>query len=208
MESMLIIVAGGSASGKTTVVKKLMDNLKQDDVGIICLDNYYKDQSNMTMEERKQTNYDHPTSFDMDLLYKDLKSLLNGKTIKEPVYDFVCHNRKENDYIVIEPKKVIILEGILALYDKKIRDLASLKIYVECDDDIRFIRRLERDTIERGRTAKFVIKQYLETVKPSHESYVNPTKRYADIIIPNDTSHAVALQVILSRIKDMLRGNL
>lgn len=207
METMLIIVAGGSASGKTTVVKNLMSGLDINEVGIISLDNYYNDQSNLSMDERKQTNYDHPDSFDMDLLYIQLKELLAGKDIKEPVYDFVNHNRKENEYILISPKKVIILEGILALYDKKIRDLANLKIYVECDDDIRFIRRLERDMVERGRTGKFVIKQYLETVKPSHEAYVNPTKRYADIIIPNDKSHDVALEVILSRINDILRGN-
>ena len=207
METMLIIVAGGSASGKTTVVKNLMSRLNINEVGIISLDNYYNDQSNLSMDERKQTNYDHPDSFDMDLLYIQLKELLAGKDIKEPVYDFVNHNRKENEYILISPKKVIILEGILALYDKKIRDLANLKIYVECDDDIRFIRRLERDMVERGRTGKFVIKQYLETVKPSHEAYVNPTKRYADIIIPNDKSHDVALEVILSRINDILRGN-
>ena len=207
METMLIIVAGGSASGKTTVVKNLMSRLDINEVGIISLDNYYNDQSNLSMDERKQTNYDHPDSFDIDLLYIQLKELLAGKDIKEPVYDFVNHNRKENEYILISPKKVIILEGILALYDKKIRDLANLKIYVECDDDIRFIRRLERDMVERGRTGKFVIKQYLETVKPSHEAYVNPTKRYADIIIPNDKSHDVALEVILSRINDILRGN-
>lgn len=207
METMLIIVAGGSASGKTTVVKNLMSRLDINEVGIISLDNYYNDQSNLSMDERKQTNYDHPDSFDMDLLYIQLKELLAGKDIKEPVYDFVNHNRKENEYILISPKKVIILEGILTLYDKKIRDLANLKIYVECDDDIRFIRRLERDMVERGRTGKFVIKQYLETVKPSHEAYVNPTKRYADIIIPNDKSHDVALEVILSRINDILRGN-
>lgn len=207
METMLIIVAGGSASGKTTVVKNLMSRLDINEVGIISLDNYYNDQSDLSMDERKQTNYDHPDSFDMDLLYIQLKELLAGKDIKEPVYDFVNHNRKENEYILISPKKVIILEGILALYDKKIRDLSNLKIYVECDDDIRFIRRLERDMVERGRTGKFVIKQYLETVKPSHEAYVNPTKRYADIIIPNDKSHDVALEVILSRINDILRGN-
>lgn len=207
MDSILIIVAGGSASGKSTVVKHLMDKLDTKEVGIICMDNYYKDQTELSMEERMKTNYDHPDSFDLNLLYVQLKELLNGKSINEPVYDFVYHNRKENEYIMIEPKKVIILEGILALYSKKIRDLANIKIYVECDDDLRFIRRLERDTIERGRTAKFVIKQYLDTVKPSHEAYVNPTKRYANIIIPNDHSHEVALDLILSRINEIIRSD-
>ncbi len=206
-KSMLIIVAGGSASGKSTVVDNLMEDLNEKEVGIICLDNYYNDQSNLSIEDRMKTNYDHPDSFDMKLLNKQLKELLAGNSIKEPVYDFISHNRKENEYILVEPKKVIILEGILALYDKEIRDLADIKIYVECDDDIRFIRRLERDTVSRGRTQDFVIKQYLSTVKPSHEAYVNPTKRYADIIIPNDRSHEVALKVILSRINEIIRGN-
>ena len=121
-------------------------------------------------------------------------------------HDFENHNRKAEEHILVEPKKVLILEGILTLYDKRIRDLANIKIYVECDSDIRFIRRLERDTVERGRSQSFVIKQYLETVKPSHEAYINPTKRYADIIIPNHTHHDVALDVILSRIKEIIRG--
>ncbi len=206
MSSILIIVAGGSASGKTTVVSQMMQNLDPNEVGIICEDNYYNDQSNLSMEERMKTNYDHPNSFDTKLLYSQLKDLLQGKSIKEPVYDFKVHNRKENEFITVEPKKVIILEGILALYDKKIRDLANLKIYVESDSDIRFIRRLERDTVERGRSISFIIKQYLETVKPSHEAYVNPTKRYADIIIPNDVKHDVALDVILSKVKEYIRG--
>ena len=206
MKPILIIVAGGSASGKTTVVSQMLEKLNPNDVGIIFEDNYYNDLYSLTIEERMQTNYDHPNSFDTKLLYTQLKSLLNGSSIKEPVYDFKIHNRKENEYILVEPKKVIILEGILALYDKKIRDLANIKIYVECDSDIRFIRRLERDTIERGRSQSFVIKQYLETVKPSHEAYVNPTKRYADLIIPNDVKHDVALDVLLSKIKEILRG--
>lgn len=206
MDSILIIVAGGSASGKSTVVAQMMEHLDPNEVGIICEDNYYNDQSNLTMEERMQTNYDHPNSFDVNLLYKQLKKLLHGEAIEEPVYDFKNHNRKAEEHILVEPKKVIILEGILTLYDKRIRDLANIKIYVECDSDIRFIRRLERDTVERGRSQSFVIKQYLETVKPSHEAYVNPTKRYADIIIPNHTHHDVALDVILSRIKEIIRG--
>ncbi len=206
MDSILIIVAGGSASGKSTVVAQMMEHLDPNEVGIICEDNYYNDQSNLTMEERMQTNYDHPNSFDVNLLYKQLKQLLHGEAIEEPVYDFKNHNRKAEEHILVEPKKVIILEGILTLYDKRIRDLANIKIYVECDSDIRFIRRLERDTVERGRSQSFVIKQYLETVKPSHEAYINPTKRYADIIIPNHTHHDVALDVILSRIKEIIRG--
>lgn len=205
MESILIIVAGGSASGKTTVVNKLVNNLDSNDVAVICEDNYYNDQSHLTMEERKLTNYDHPNSFDVDLLYSQLNDLLNGKSILEPVYDFKMHNRNNEEFITVNPKKIIILEGILALYDKRIRDLSNIKIFVESDADIRFIRRLERDTAERGRSIEFVIKQYLDTVKPMYDAYVAPTKRHADIIIPNDKKHDVALGVLLSSIKQMIK---
>ena len=204
MENFLIVVAGGSASGKTTVVSKMLNSLNPGDVSLISMDNYYKDQSNLSMEERLNTNYDHPDSFDLDLLYEQLKELLEGNSIKEPVYDFKIHSRNQNETITVNPKKVIILEGILPLYDKKIRELASLKIYVESDPDIRFIRRLKRDTAERGRSIDYVINQYLDTVKPMYEKFIRPTKRYADIIIPNDKKHDIALKVILARIKEII----
>lgn len=204
MENFLIVVAGGSASGKTTVVSKMLNSLNPGDVSLISMDNYYKDQSNLSMEERLNTNYDHPNSFDLDLLYEQLKELLAGNPIKEPVYDFKIHSRNQNETITVNPKKVIILEGILPLYDKKIRELASLKIYVESDPDIRFIRRLKRDTAERGRSIDYVINQYLDTVKPMYEKFIRPTKRYADIIIPNDKKHDIALKVILARIKEII----
>lgn len=204
MENFLIVVAGGSASGKTTVVSKMLNSLNPGDVSLISMDNYYKDQSNLSMEERLNTNYDHPDSFDLDLLYEQLKELLAGNHIKEPVYDFKIHSRNQNETITVNPKKVIILEGILPLYDKKIRELASLKIYVESDPDIRFIRRLKRDTAERGRSIDYVINQYLDTVKPMYEKFIRPTKRYADIIIPNDKKHDIALKVILARIKEII----
>lgn len=206
MENFLIVVAGGSASGKTTVVSKMLNSLNTGDVSLISMDNYYKDQSNLSMEERLNTNYDHPDSFDLDLLYEQLKELLEGNSIKEPVYDFKIHSRNQNETITVNPKKVIILEGILPLYDKKIRELASLKIYVESDPDIRFIRRLKRDTAERGRSIDYVINQYLDTVKPMYEKFIRPTKRYADIIIPNDKKHDIALKVILARIKEIIEG--
>lgn len=201
---MLVIVAGGSASGKTTVVKKLVENLDSNEVAVIAEDNYYNDQSNLTIEERKKTNYDHPSSFDVELLYGQLKNLLAGETIAEPVYDFTIHNRKENEYITVEPKKVIILEGILALYDERIRNLADIKIFVESDDDIRFIRRLKRDMAERDRSLDFVVKQYLETVKPMYDAYIAPTKRHADIIIPNDNRPDVALDILLAKMKEII----
>ena len=206
MKNILIIVAGGSASGKTTVVSKLMKSLNYNDVNVICEDNYYKDQSHLSMEERKLTNYDHPNSIDDDLLYEDLKKLLNGEAIKAPVYDFVTHNRKSDEVLEITPKKVTILEGILALYDERIRDLAEIKIFVESDDDIRFIRRLHRDITERGRTMEFVIKQYLDTVKPMYDAYISKTKKYADIIIPNDNYNDIALDILLAKIKEIIRG--
>lgn len=200
----IIAVAGGTASGKTTVVSEIEQALKSDKLSVIYMDNYYKQRDDLSMEERKLINYDHPDSFDIDLLYEDLKKLLNNQAINSPVYNFTLHNRDSNKHITINPSSVIIIEGILTLYDERIRDLADISIYVESDSDIRFIRRLRRDIKERGRTMDDVIKQYLSTVKPMYDAYVAPTKRFADIIIPNDNKHDVALAVISSKIKDSL----
>jgi uridine kinase len=200
----LIIVAGGSASGKSTVVSKIRSRLTTKDAVIISHDDYYKDQTNLTIEERKKTNYDHPNALDNDLLYDDLKKLLNGEEIIKPKYDFINHTRSEKKEVV-KPAKVIILEGILSLQDERIRELADIKIFVECDDDIRFIRRLKRDMNERGRTLDTVVEQYLSTVKPMHYKFVKPTKRYADIIIPNDNKHDVAVDMIMSTINEIIR---
>lgn len=200
----IIAVAGGTASGKTTVVSEIEQALKSDKLSVIYMDNYYKQRDDLSMEERKLINYDHPDSFDIDLLYEDLKKLLNNQAINSPVYNFTLHNRDSNKRITINPSSVIIIEGILTLYDERIRDLADISIYVESDSDIRFIRRLRRDIKERGRTMDDVIKQYLSTVKPMYDAYVAPTKRFADIIIPNDNKHDVALAVISSKIKDSL----
>lgn len=203
MKPILIIVAGGSASGKSTVVNEIIERLKSVHVAIIKHDDYYVDLTNMPMEERKLVNYDHPSSLDNDLLYQHLQDLLNNKAVLKPTYDFIEHNRNTNKEL-LEPKKVIILEGILSLVDKKIRDLASIKIFVELDDDLRFIRRLTRDINERGRSVESVIQQYLTTVKPMYHKYVKPQKKYCDIIIPNDKSHDVAVDVIVCKIKDIL----
>lgn len=207
MKPILITIAGGTASGKTTVVDEIITHFKKNDVTVICQDNYYKAQDELTLDERKKMNYDHPNSFDMDLLYEDLKSLLSGNTIKSPVYDFKEHTRKKDEFNVVGPTKVIILEGILSLYDKEIRDISDIMIYVESDPDVRFIRRLKRDIIERGRTMDNVIAQYLGTVKPMYDEYVAPTKRFADIIIPNDHKHDVAIEIIVTKIKDILTKN-
>ncbi|WP_162140157.1 uridine kinase [Haploplasma axanthum] len=205
-KSFLILVAGGSASGKSTVVKNILKKAGAHDVLIITHDDYYNREDDLTMEQRIKINYDHPDSLDNNLLNFHLSELLKGNSIEKPIYDFVSYNRSDKTESV-NPKPIIIVEGILVLTDKRIRELADLKIFVESDDDVRFIRRLQRDINERQRTVESVIDQYLNTVKPMHYKYVKPTKRYADIIIPNDTNHSVAVDVIAGKIKDIIRGN-
>ena len=206
MKPIIIAIAGGSASGKSSVVNEIVTNLKSVDVTVICHDDYYKDQSHLSMEDRIKTNYDHPSSLDNDLFVKHLQELLNNNNILKPEYDFVTHNRKPETTLV-NPTKVIIIEGILVLEEKKIRDLADVKIFVKCDEDVRFIRRLKRDIDERGRSMDSVIAQYLSTVKPMFNKYVNPSSRYADIIIPNDNKHDVAVDFLVAKIKDILNTN-
>jgi len=206
MKPLIIAISGGSASGKTTVVKEIVERLKSVDITVICHDDYYKDQSHLSMEERLKTNYDHPNSLDNDLFVEHLHELINGNSIEKPVYDFVNHNRKK-ETILVQPTKVIILEGILVLEEKKIRDCADVKIFVKCDEDIRFIRRLKRDIEERGRSLDNVIFQYLSTVKPMFNRFVNPSSRYADIIIPNDNKHDVAVDFLVAKLKDILNYN-
>lgn len=203
MKPVIIAVSGGSASGKTTVVLEILEKLKEKDVVIIKHDDYYKDQSELVLTDRYKTNYDHPDSLDNDLLICHLNELIRGKSISKPLYDFVEHTRSK-DVEIVKPNKVIILEGILILTDQRIRDLANIKLYVELDDDLRFIRRLERDILERGRTVENVINQYLKTVKPMYHQFVEPTKRYADVIIPNNLKHDVAVDIIVSKINDIL----
>lgn len=203
MKPIIIAIAGGSASGKTTVVNEILDKLKSVDITLICHDDYYNDQSNVPMEERIKVNYDHPHSLDNELFVNQLKTLIDGKPIDKPSYDFVNHNRKK-ETTKIYPTKVIIIEGILVLQEKKIRDLADVKIFVKSDDDIRFIRRLKRDMDERGRTMDSVINQYLSTVKPMYNQFIEPSSKYADIIIPNDNKHDVAVDFLVAKIKDIL----
>ena len=177
MEKVIVIaVAGGSASGKTTVIKEIYDALGGEDIAIIKHDDYYKDQSHLTREERKLTNYDHPSSLENELLISQLKDLIDGKSIKKPIYDFMLQTRSDK-YEIVEPKKVIILDGILILEDERIRELADIKIFVECDEDLRLIRRIKRDMVERGRSFDHIIEQYLTTVKPMYHHFVSKTKR-------------------------------
>ena len=204
MRPILINIAGGTASGKTTVVHEITKYVDKSDISIICMDNYYKERNDISLEDRKKINYDHPNSFDLDLLYKDLKELSEGKEIDCPVYDFTVHNRHDSNTIEVKPTKVIIVEGILSLYDENIRSVSDIKVFVESDPDIRFIRRLKRDINERGRSMDNVIEQYLSTVKPMHDAFIAPTKRYADIIIPNDLKHDVAIGVLSAKIKDIV----
>ncbi len=200
---LLILVAGGSASGKSTVVKEILDRAGLDDVLIIKHDDYYLDQSDLPLEVRYLTNYDHPSSLDNELLYKHLVTLLDGKSIDKPTYDFVNHTRSS---IVehVSPKPIIIVEGILILENEKIRELSNMNLFVELDDDTRFIRRLLRDMRERGRTLESIISQYETTVKPMFHKHIKPTKRFADVIIPNDRKHDIAVDLIVTKIKQIL----
>lgn len=204
MKPLLILVAGGSASGKSTVVSEILDKAGLDDVLIIKHDDYYLDQSNMPLEARYKMNYDHPSSLDNDLLYSHLKTLLEGNKVSKPIYDFVMHTRATEQEI-ISPKKIIIVEGILILENAKIRELSHINLFVELDDDTRFIRRMLRDMEERGRSLDSIIKQYQETVKPMFHKYIKPTKRYADVIIPNDRKHDIAVDLIVTKIKQYLK---
>lgn len=205
MKPILICIAGGSASGKTTVVDEIRKVVGEDAV-FIKHDDYYRNQDHLLKEDRKKTNYDHPDSLENELLVEHLKMLLNGESIDKPIYDFVEQTRKKETE-KIDPKEIIILEGILVLEDERIRDLASVKVFVNCDDDLRFIRRLKRDVEERGRTVENVINQYLSTVRPMHHLFVRPSIRYADIIIPNDKQHKIGTEFLIRNIKALIKEN-
>lgn len=199
----LIGVAGGTGSGKTSVTRAISEKLGQDSILIIEQDAYYKDQSDKSFEERLETNYDHPLAFDTDLLIEHLQKLLRYEPIDKPVYDYKKHTRS-NEVIRLEPKDVIILEGILVLEDGRLRDLMDIKLYVDTDADLRIIRRIVRDTRERGRTLESVIDQYINVVRPMHNQFVEPTKRYADIIIPEGGHNTVAIDLMVTKIKSIL----
>ncbi|MBO8163898.1 MAG: uridine kinase [Brevibacillus sp.] len=201
----MIGVAGGSGSGKTTVARELYQRFQDDSVIMIEQDSYYKDQSHLTMEERAQTNYDHPFAFDNDLLLFHLQELLHERPIYKPVYDFTVHNRSK-ERVLVEPKKVIILEGMLILEDPRIRNLMDIKVFVDTDADVRILRRIQRDIRERGRTLESVIEQYLTVVRPMHLQFIEPTKRYADVIIPEGGYNQVALDLLATKIRDILKA--
>lgn len=199
----LIGVAGGSGSGKTTVARELFRKYQNDSVTMIEQDSYYKDQSHLSVEDRALTNYDHPLAFDNDLLLQHLQELLQGKPVEKPIYDFKVHNRKQ-ERILVEPKDVIILEGMLILEDERIRDMMDIKVFVDTDADVRIVRRIVRDIEERGRSLDSVVNQYLNVVRPMHLQFIEPTKRYADVIIPEGGYNLVALDLLSTKISNIL----
>ncbi len=204
-QPIIIGVTGGSGSGKTSVSRAILDHFPNHSIMMLEHDSYYKDQSSLSFDERLETNYDHPLAFDTDLLIAHLEQLLAYQAIDIPVYDYVAHTRSDQ-VVHQEPKEVIILEGIMILEDERLRDLMDIKIYVDTDDDIRIIRRIKRDIEERGRTLDSVIHQYLSVVKPMYHQFIEPTKRYADVIVPEGGKNHVAIDLITTKVKTILKA--
>lgn len=205
MGNIIVIgIAGGTGSGKTTITQKLVERFGKD-VTVIYHDNYYKAYHELSYDERTRLNYDHPDAFDTERMIQDLSALKEGKTVECPIYDYTIYDRSENTMLV-RPARVIIVEGIMIFHSKQLRDLMDIKLYVDADADVRILRRIMRDVKERGRTLDSVINQYLTTVKPMHEAFVEPTKRYADIIIPEGGRNQVALEMVMNRVQYHLEG--
>lgn len=201
---MLIIgICGGTGSGKTTVVNKILDILPADHVAILSQDSYYKDNSNISLEERKLVNFDHPDSIEFDLLYKHINELKKGNSIEKPIYSYITCTRS-SETIHIESKDVILIEGILLFTDKRIRDICNVKVFVDAPADERLLRVIKRDIIERGRNVEQTLDRYIDTVKPMHEQFIEPTKRYADIIVPLGGENTVAINILASTIRQKL----
>ena len=196
---MVVGIAGGTGSGKTTITKKLMQHFGGD-VSVIYHDDYYKAHHNMSYEERSRLNYDHPDSFDTDLLIQAVKDLKAGRSVTCPVYDYTIHDRSDK-VIVVKPAKVIIVEGILIFQSRELCQQMDIKIYVDTDADVRILRRIVRDVRDRGRSLDSVVNQYLSTVKPMHEQFVEPSKRNADIIIPEGGHNQVAMEMVMERVR-------
>lgn len=202
---LVIGIAGGTGSGKTTVTNVILQRVGAQHIALLPHDAYYRDVRNLTLAERERINYDHPDSLETDLLVQHILQLKNWQPVELPVYDFTTHSRT-NRTIHIEPRQVILVEGILIFYEPELRPLFDVKIYVDTDADIRFIRRLQRDIIERGRTTESVINQYLATVRPMHLEFVEPSKRYADVIIPEGGLNTVAMDMVTARLESLLQA--
>jgi len=200
----LIGVAGGTCSGKTTISEKLAELAGDENVSLIKLDSYYVARTHQVLEERALSNYDHPDAFDWALLNDHLAALAAGATVPVPVYDYAMHTRSA-DVRMVRPSRIVVVEGILVLYDPPLRDRFDLKVFVDTDADIRLIRRLARDVAERGRTPESIVAQYLATVRPSHEQFIEPSKRHADVILPDGGMNEPALDVLLARVRELVR---
>jgi uridine kinase len=203
VKHIVIGVAGGSGSGKTTVSRAILERVGQDRIAYLQHDSYYKDRSHFPPEERANANFDHPDALESELLAQHLELLKAGHAVAVPLYDFTTHMRK-TETLPVEPRKVVLVEGILIFAEKALRDLMDIKVFVDTDADLRFIRRLQRDLSERGRTVDSVIRQYTQTVRPMHLEFVEPSKRYADVIVPAGGFNVTAIDMIVARVKDMI----
>lgn len=199
----IIGIAGGTGSGKTTVVKKIVEALPKNYVAVVPLDSYYNDTSDMTPEERKQINFDHPDAFDWKLLTEQIEQLKSGKAIEQPTYSYIISNRLP-ETVHVEPRKVIIIEGIMTLTQPELREMMDLKVFVDTDADERLIRNILRDTVDRGRTVSMVIDRYLEVLKPMHDQFIEPSKKYADVIIPNGGDNTSGINMLCQYIKRLV----
>ncbi len=202
MEMMVIGIAGGTGSGKTTITKRILKEFGGD-VSVIYHDNYYKAHDNMSYEERSKLNYDHPNAFDTELMLRHLKALRRGESVNCPVYDYTVHNRSDKT-TAVKPSRVLVVEGILIFADRRLCNEMDIKLYVDTDADVRILRRIVRDVRDRGRSLESVVNQYLNTVKPMHEQFVEPSKRNADVIIPEGGHNTVALEMVMERIRGYL----
>lgn len=201
---LIIGITGGTGSGKSTVCKAIIENIPEENIAILEQDAYYKDQTNLSFEDRLKTNYDHPIAFDNKLLIKHIEDLCKGLSVEKPIYDYELHTRKQSETVTVSPKDIIIVEGIMILEDEELRDKLDIKIYVDTEDDIRILRRIQRDIKERGRTVDSVIEQYLNTVKPAHDQFIEPYKKYADIIMPEGGQNEVAIDIVITKIRTQL----
>ncbi len=206
MKNIVIGIAGGTASGKTTIAQAIERSFSRNEVVILRQDNYYNSQDHITLEERLSTNYDHPNAFDFELLRDHLKLLSEGKIIEQPIYNFTTHTRSSETHKII-PSRVIILEGILSFADSSLMDLMDIKVFIDTEADLRFIRRLLRDTVERGRTIEQSINQYLATAKPGHDQFIEPSKKKADIIIPYTDHNTVAIDMLIDHVRYIVSQN-